>query len=246
MYQIDAKGVYYKELNEMVRQAIKEGHKEIELLNINGQRYIGDGLKSEDVRIIVNGVPGQDLAAFMSGPEIIVNANAQDGIANTMSGGKVVVKGLCGDVLGYGMRSGKLHIKGDVGYRVGIHMKSFKDEHPVIIIGGKAGDFLGEYMAGGIILLLGLGEPDERPLSGNYIGSGMHNGTIYIRGKVEEYQLGREVGIVPMDEADDKLLKHLIDEYASDMGMDANEILSHEFIKLKATSLRPYGNLYAY
>ena len=54
------------------------------------------------------------------------------------------------------MRSGKIFIKGDVGYRVGIHMKAYENLYPVIIIGGTAQDFLGEYMAGGLLIVLGL------------------------------------------------------------------------------------------
>ena len=54
------------------------------------------------------------------------------------------------------MRGGEIYVKGNVGWRSGIHMKSYLEKFPVIVIGGKAGDFLGEYMAGGIIILLGL------------------------------------------------------------------------------------------
>ena len=42
------------------------------------------------------------------------------------------------------MRGGEIFIKGDVGYRVGIHMKAYLDHQPKIVVGGKAGDFLGE------------------------------------------------------------------------------------------------------
>jgi len=35
-------------------------------------------------------------------------------------------------------------------------MKEYGGRKPIIVIGGKAGGFLGEYMAGGIMLVLGL------------------------------------------------------------------------------------------
>src|SRR3990170_5361539 len=181
MHEIDAKGVYYRDLNEKVRQAISRGEKEILLKNVNGQYYIGDGLRGGDVRITIEGVPGNDLAAFMDGPTLIVKGNAQDNIANTMNGGKVVIHGHAGDVLGYGMRGGKLHILGDVGYRIGIHMKGYQDQTPVIISGGSAQDFYGEYMAGGILILLGLERRNSQPIIGDYVGTGMHGGVIYIR-----------------------------------------------------------------
>src|SRR5512136_187956 len=137
--KIDAKGVYYKELNRQIHAAVTAGAEKIELVNVNGQYYIGDGI-NRPVTLTVHGVPGNDLAAFMNGATIIVKDNGQDNIGNTMNAGKVIVHGHAGDVLGYGMRGGRVHILKDVGYRVGIHMKSFYDNKPVVIAGGKAGD----------------------------------------------------------------------------------------------------------
>jgi len=243
---IDAAGVYYRDLNARVREAIRNGTKEVVLENVNGQRYIGDGIRGEDIRIVINGVPGNDLAAFMDGPTVIVHANAQDGIGNTMNSGKVVVHGHAGDVLGYGMRGGKLHILGDVGYRVGIHMKSYQDKVPVIIAGGCAGDFFGEYMAGGILVLLGLDKAPDQPLVGSYVGTGMHGGTIYLRGEVEPHQLGAEVGVCEVDEADHRLLEELLAEYCADLEVPLDKVFSQPFVKLLPISHRPYGRLYAY
>ena len=153
--RIDAAGLHYRRLNEMVREAVRDGAAEILLDNVNGQRYIGCGLKS-DVRITIEGVPGNDLAAFMDGLSITVMNNAQDGVGNTMNSGRVVIHGDAGDILGYSMRGGVILVKGDVGYRVGIHMKSYEDAVPVIVVGGRARDFLGEYMAGWVLVGLGL------------------------------------------------------------------------------------------
>jgi len=153
--RIDARGLYYRELNEMVRAEIAAGAREIHLDNVNGQYYIGSGLKA-DVKIIIDGVPGNDLGAFMDGPTIVVLGNGQDNIGNTMNSGKIVVHGHAGDVLGYGMRGGKLFVREEVGYRVGIHMKGYQAQVPTLVAGGSAGDFLGEYMAGGILVVLGL------------------------------------------------------------------------------------------
>ena len=153
--RIDAKGMHYRTMNKMIRDAVASGEKEFELDNIGGQRYIGAGL-NENVKITINGTPGNDLGVFMNGARIIVNSNAQDGIANTMNAGEIIVHGSVGDIVGYAMRGGKLYIKGDVGYRVGIHMKEYKKQVAIIIAGGTAGDFFGEYMAGGIMILLAL------------------------------------------------------------------------------------------
>ena len=242
---IDAKGVYYRQLNDKVREAIDGGAAEVELNNVNGQRYIADGLRA-NTTITINGVPGNDLAAFMDGPTLIVNGNAQDGVANTMNDGKIVVNGHAGDVLGYGMRGGKLYIKGDVGYRVGIHMKGFKDKIPVIVAGGTAGDFFGEYMAGGVLVLLGIGREDGSPIAGDYLGTGMHGGVMYIRGDVDIRRCGAEVGILELDDDDMKTLGKYLKEFCEDVGYDFDEVMSGKFVKLYPKSSRPYGRLYAY
>ena len=69
---IDAEGLYYRNVNEAVRQAFAAGAKTVVLNNVNGQRYIGTGISGKGLRIEVNGVPGNDMAAFMDGPTIRV------------------------------------------------------------------------------------------------------------------------------------------------------------------------------
>lgn len=244
-FEINAKGMHFKELNELVRDAISKGETDIVLKNINGQYYIGDGLRKK-VDITIEGVPGNDLAAFMDGPTLHVRDNAQDNIANTMNSGKIIVHGHAGDVLGYGMRGGKLHVLGDVGYRIGIHMKAHKKQIPVIVAGGTAGDFFGEYMAGGILVLLGLNLENGTPIVGDYLATGMHGGVIYVRGELDPARCGKEVGIMELDDEDNKVLEKCLKEYVADFDLDLDEIMKKPFKKLIPVTDRPYGNLYAY
>ena len=241
---IDAAGMHYRLLNERIRNAIAQGYREIVLNGVNGQRYIADGLIS-DVRMVINGVPGNDLGAFMDGPTVVVNDNAQDGVGNTMNNGTIVVRGNAGDVVGYGMRGGRIFVKGDVGYRVGIHMKSFKEQVPVIVAGGRAGDFFGEYMAGGVLVLLGFTAADA-PLVGNYLGTGMHGGTIFIRGEPEESQLGREVRVFSLRGEDEDYLGRILDDFAEETGTGLSGAPLSQFRALRPYSHRPYGGMYVY
>jgi glutamate synthase domain-containing protein 3 len=242
--RIDAYRLTYKTLNEQIHSLIRAGEQHIVLDNVNGQRYIGCGLK-QSVQLVVNGVPGNDLAAFMNGPTILVHGSAQDAIGNTMSAGKVVVYGDAGDIVGYSMRGGKLYIRGNAGYRVGIHMKSYREKFPVIIIGGTAGDFFGEYMAGGILILLGL-DDKQGSIAGNYLGTGMHGGIIYIRGEIEQHQLGREVALARLEMDDQEQLQRYLADYCQNFGVNLREVLNREFVKLIPYSHRPYGEIYAY
>jgi glutamate synthase domain-containing protein 3 len=163
-----------------------------------------------------------------------------------MNAGKVVVHGDAGDVLGYGMRGGRVFIKGDVGYRVGIHMKAYEDNVPVMVCGGKARDFFGEYMAGGLLVLLGMNSRIEGPLVGGYVGTGMHGGAIYLRGEVEPWQCGKEVGVFAATEEDMAALTPVLAEYCEALGVDLGEVLAEPFTKLVPVSHRPYGKMYVY
>jgi glutamate synthase domain-containing protein 3 len=243
--KMDASGVYYRQLNANLREAITDSVRRIILRNVHGQRYIGTDL-DKPVVIEIFGTPGNDLGAFMNGPRIIVHGNAQDGCGNTMNEGEIVIHGHAGDIIGLSARGGKIFVREDVGYRAGIHMKEYQGRRPALVIGGTAQDFVGEYMAGGVLVLLGLNLKKGENHKANFIGTGMHGGVIYLRGNVEEYQLGKEVGVAKLEESDLKVLKQLVGEFASHFGYDAEEILNHKFIKLFPRWLRPYGRLYAY
>lgn len=242
---LDANGVYYKQFNEQIREAVSGGATELELTNVRGQRYIGNSVGAP-VRMTIHGVPGQDMGAFMRGAFIRVEGNAQDGVGNTMDDGEIQINGLAGDVLGYAMRGGRILVKQDVGYRVGIHMKAYMEKQPVIVAGGKAGDFLGEYMAGGAIILLGMDStmPETAPITGRSLGTGMHGGVMYIRGEVPEYQLGKGLHFEELNADDEAFIRQHVEDWANAFGKDAEEALAGTFRKVKPFSHRPYGNMY--
>jgi len=243
--EIDAQDLLTRELNIRLREATSNGTRKIELYNVYGQRYIGTDL-NKPVEIEIFGTPGNDLGAFMDGPKIIVRGNAQDGCGNTMNEGEIIIHGHAGDVIGLSARGGKIFVKEGVGYRAGIHMKEYEDKKPVLVIGDTAQDFLGEYMAGGILILLGLNLRPGETHRANYIGTGMHGGVMYLRGSVNDFQLGKEIGVSELDENDSAHLKRYVEEFAAHFGYKAGDILNHKFIKLFPLYLRPYGRLYAY
>ncbi len=240
--KIDATGVYFRDLNTLLRSLDGNGIEKIEIRNVYGQRYIGTDLNNH-LNIDIYGTPGNDLGAFMNGSKITVHGNVQDACGNTMDHGKIIVHGRAGDLVGHSMRGGKIFIRDDAGYRVGIHMKEYLGKKPSIVIGGTAQDFLGEYMAGGVLVVLGLNIKQERH-DARFVGTGMHGGTMYIRGEVSH--LGEEVAIVDLTEDDHIILGSLVDEFCSYYGLDAEKILESKFNKLIPVSSRPYGRLYAY
>jgi len=243
--EIDATGMGHRELNERLRELTSTGSHKIRLRNVYGQRYIGTDLDAS-VELEIFGVPGNDMGAFMDGPRIVVHGNAQDGCGNTMNEGEIIVHGHAGDITGLAARGGQIFVRDDVGYRAAIHMKEYGDKKPVLVIGGTAQDFFGEYMAGGVVILLGLNLDDGERHKARFIGTGMHGGVIYIRGTVEDFQLGKEVGVAELDAADHAVIQGHVGRFCDHFGGSPDEILKHHFIKLLPLWLRPYGRLYAY
>ena len=243
--RIDANGFHYRELNRLIGEAVAKGAERIDLHGVYGQRYIATNLRN-GVEIHIHGTPGNDLGAFLDGSRLIVHGNAQDGCGNTMNEGEIIVHGHAGDITGLSARGGRIFVREDVGYRAGIHMKEYEGKRPALVIGGTAQDFLGEYMAGGIVLVLGLTLSGEACHTARFVGTGMHGGVIYLRGHIDAHQLGKEVGVGPPSRKDWAILRELVTQFASHFGLDAEEILASRFVKLVPLYLRPYGRLYTY
>ena len=231
--EIEVELTYYRELNQEIRDCIRAGETEFKLTRVFGQRYIGDALQAP-VHIDITGTPGNDMAAFMDGATIEVHGNGQDQVANTMNDGTIVIHGRCGDATGYGMRGGSVYIRDSVGWRNGIHMKQYQDKCPTLVIGGDAGAFLGEYMAGGIILLLG--KPEK------YVGNSMHGGMIYLAEPMPEYMVNEGLIQEELEDFDRAKVQELLDNYNAYFGRD--EQITSSFRRLHPASSRPYAGMY--
>jgi glutamate synthase domain-containing protein 3 len=242
VWKINAEGMHYRDLNTLLRAICSNGAEKIEIHNVCGQRYIGTDLDAE-VKIDIYGIPGNDLGAFMNGPEIEVHGNAQDGCGNTMNEGKIVVHGHAGDITGHSMRGGKIFVRDDVGYRVGIHMKEYQGKKPQLVIGGTAQDFLGEYMAGGVVVILGLNLCEGECCMARFVGTGMHGGVIYARGDI--LTLGKGTKVMKVGKRDMRTIEGLVKEYCEHFGVDYEKVMSVPFRKIVPLSKRPYGALYS-
>ncbi|MCL2099470.1 MAG: glutamate synthase [Oscillospiraceae bacterium] len=233
---ISAENLDFKELNRQ----IKAGGNEITIDGCCGQRFIGSGLGEKLIKI--NGTPGNALGAYLDGGVITVRGSAQDAAGDTMNSGRIIIYGNAGDTLGYAMRGGGIFVRGSAGYRTGIHMKEYKDKKPVIVIGGGVGSFLGEYLAGGLIIVLGIGEADV-PV-GNFTGTGMHGGRIFIRTKKKLKNLPAQVTETIASAGDMKKIRNHIVEFAGYFEMDAEALLKDNFYVLKPNAKNPYKQLY--
>ena len=240
MIFLNISGLGYREVNEKLRNS-KDN---CTLLGCCGQRFIAAGMS--DKAITIDGVPGNALGSYLNGASITVNANAQDAVGDTMNEGSIIIHGSSGDATGYAMRGGNIFVEKDAGYRAGIHMKAFKDKQPAIVIGGRAGCFLGEYQAGGTIVVLGLDcEEGEYPV-GSFCGTGMHGGKMAIRAVSLPEKLPAQVHARFAEEGDKAELQPLIQEYCRFFGRNSKEILEDSFVILTPDTQNPYKQLYTY
>lgn len=234
---INAKNLEYKEINDALRG--KENAYTVD--NCMGQRFIAAGMANKTVTI--NGTPGNALGAYLNGAKVVVYGNAQDAVGDTMNSGEITVYGNVGDTVGYAMRGGSIYVKGDAGYRAGIHMKAYKEKVPVMVIGGCAGSFLGEYQAGGIIVVLGLGANDKS-IVGNFPCTGMHGGKMFLRASCEGISFPKQVTARTATKEDLAEIESYVTKYCKLFGANKKEVLNAPFTVITPDSKNPYKQLY--
>ena len=237
MQIIDATNLDFKAINKALRQA----ETDYTVKGCCGQRFLAAGMSGKSLTI--EGIPGNALGAYLNNAVITVNANAQDAVGDTMNEGKILIHGNIGDAAGYAMRGGKIYVQGSAGYRAGIHMKAYREKFPVLIIGGCAGSFLGEYQAGGVIIVLGL-HKDGRRIVGNFPCTGMHGGKMFLRGSCEKICFPKQVTARCAAAEDLEEIREYLSEYCFDFGYSADELLSEPFTVVTPDSKNPYQQMY--
>ena len=235
--RIEAKDLDFRAINETLRA----GDRENTVAGCLGQRFIGAGMSG--ISIVIEGVPGNALGAYLNGAEITVKGNAQDAVGDTMNNGRIVVHGNIGDTAGYAMRGGCIYVRGDAGYRAGIHMKAYREKVPVMVIGGCAGSFLGEYQAGGVIVVLGLGGGGKR-IVGNFPCTGMHGGRMILRSDCRDIAFPDRVTARAASDEDLEEIGKYVSEYARLFGADFERIMASPFPVVTPDSKNPYNQLY--
>lgn len=233
---VNASNMHFQKLNEMIKKA--DG--DVIIDNCLGQRFIAGGQSGK--RVTINGVPGNALGSYLNGSEIIVNGNAQDATGDTMNCGRIIIHGSTGDAAGYAMRGGEIYIRDNAGYRAGIHMKAYADKLPVMVIGGKCGSFLGEYQAGGLIIVLGLNCNGD--VVSNFCGMGMHGGKIFLRSDCLNVKLPNQVNVRTAVNEDIEEIRPYIENFSTLFRVDEKNIFNKNFFVLTPNTQNPYKQLY--
>jgi len=200
-----------------IEREIKNIHRSFGAL-VSGEiaEYYGDsGLKSDTIKINLEGVAGQALGAFLiNGVSIYLKGVANDYLGKGMHGGKIIITSknegeefsAGGNTCLYGATGGKLYISGSVGERFAV-----RNSGAIAIVEGS-GDNACEYMTGGIVAILGR--------TGINFGAGMTGGVAFVYDQDHTFieNVNREL-VEPVridtDEGSDArhLLKKLLKDY---------------------------------
>ncbi|MBE5935443.1 MAG: glutamate synthase [Lachnospiraceae bacterium] len=200
-----------------------------------GERYVGCG--STEGKMILEGTPGNALGAYLDGSDIVLYGDAKEATGDTMLKGSITIHGNTGDAAGYSMKGGKIFIRDNAGLRAGVSMKSYRDKNPVLVIGGRAGKFLGENQSGGTIIVLGLGYENKLPV-GPECAKGIKGGKIYIRTKKPPKNIAGDVKVRKATTKDMDNIKLYIQEYCSKFDKDMKNIVDSTFYVIEAGNVQ--------
>ncbi len=143
----------------------------------------------------------------------------------------------------YALRGGSIFIRDNAGYRAGIHMKAYGEKQPVLVIGGRAGSFLGEYQAGGTIVVLNRLQ-EENPIVSFFPGTGMHGGKLFLRSDCKDIRFPEQVTARPAADQELQELLPILQQFCSLFRLPIEPFVQSAFTVVTPNSANPYRQLY--
>lgn len=190
-------------LEEMIQKAVEKGHRFIKV-DALGQHGIGGRLwKSGDEKIYVRveGHPGQRLGSLgFANTQIEVMGPVSDDVGWLNAGAEIIVHGNAANGVANAMAQGKIYIAGNIGSR-GMTMtkKNPRFAPPEVWVLGSAGDYFGEFMAGGIAVICGVDPQTPDNVLGYRPLVGMVGGKLFFRGNYKGFSEG-DAKQIPIDD----------------------------------------------
>ncbi len=186
----DGRRIPSRVLEEIIQQEIEQGRHHLEI-EAYGQHGIGGRLwraGDEKIHIRITGHSGQRAGSLgLANTEIDIMGPASDDVGWLNAGATVTVHGDASNGVMNGAAQGKVYIAGSIGAR-GMTMTKHNPRFlpPELWVLGSAGDYFGEFMAGGIAVICGI-NPKNDPVAGFRPFVGMVGGKAFIRGKLNDY-----------------------------------------------------------
>ena len=173
-------------IEEQIQAAVEQGHRNLRI-EAYGQHGIGGRLwraGNETVHIEIIGQPGQRVGSMgFANTSIEVHGPASDDVGWLNAGAEIVVHGNVGNGCANAMAQGQIYVAGNIGAR-GMTMtkQNPRFDPPELWILGSAGDYFGEFMAGGIAVICGYEAQNSENILGYRPFVGMVGGKVFFRG----------------------------------------------------------------
>ena len=189
--RVDGERVDSRILEEQVQTAVSEGRRRLQI-NAYGQHGIGGRLwraGNETVHVKISGQPGQRVGS-MGFPNTFIEilGPTSDDLGWLNAGAEIVVHGNAGNGTANAMAQGKIYVAGNIGAR-GMTMTKQNPRFapPELWVLGSAGDYFGEFMAGGIAVICGYEAQNPENILGHRPFVGMVGGKVFFHGPHSGY-----------------------------------------------------------
>lgn len=209
----DGERIESRVLEELIQQAIQDGHRNIEI-EAYGQHGIGGrlhGAGSDPVDVKIIGSSGQRTGSLgLPNTTIEIMGPASDDIGWLNAGAEIIVHGNATNGTCNGMAQGKVYVGGNIGAR-GMTMTKSNPRFapPELWVLGSVGDYFGEFMAGGVSIICGVNPQGSDNVLGYRPLVGMVGGKIFFRGPHKGYSTADAKQIPIPDEEWDFLAEGL-------------------------------------
>lgn len=178
-------------LEEEIQKVVGLGYRRLQI-KAHGQHGIGGRLwrkNGDTIHLTIDGHPGQRVGSFgFPNTFIEVNGPVSDDVGWLNAGAQIVVHGHATNGAANGMAQGKVYVAGNIGAR-GMTMTKHNPrfDPPELWVLGSAGDYFGEFMAGGIAVICGHQPQNPENVLGYRPMVGMVGGKVFFRGPQAGY-----------------------------------------------------------
>ncbi len=228
--KIDGIRIESRVLEEQIQEAITSGHRHLEI-DAFGQHGIGGRLwkaDNEPVHVRISGASGQRTGS-LGFPNTLIDilGPTSDDVGWLNSGAQIVVHGNASNGACNGMAQGKVFVAGNIGAR-GMTMTKHNPRFapPELWVLGSAGDYFGEFMAGGVAVICGHNPQTPDNILGYRPLVGMVGGKVFFRGPHKGFSQV-DAKMIPIGDADWDWLRKNMKIYLEHIHkLDLFEILS--------------------
>lgn len=201
--KVDGHRLESRVLEEKIQEAVEQGHTRLHV-EAYGQHGIGGRLwKAGDQKVYVKitGPLGQRAGSLgFENTLVEIMGSTSDDIGWLNAGADIIVHGNAANGACNGMAQGKVFVAGNIGAR-GMTMtkRNPRFDPPELWVLGSVGDYFGEFMAGGMVVICGHEPQDASNVLGYRPLVGMVGGQVLFRGPHKGYSQTDAV-VAPIDD----------------------------------------------